>query len=270
MRSLKAAVTFIVRFRTAQFKLHFQKLARRTYLIPPPSAVAGIFGAILGVERNKLEAFCEENSVMTGAELRNLEGYYITLSRIFKFDRDARDIVRLLEEFWTHTPRGKRTLESVYKDVYGLMPIKESEELFKPEYKLAMVARNELVKKVLRRLRAFDFEYEIFGGNDYHLVEHMGKPREARVIKSKRGRGYCPASELEKIEALNYKIILNTKNSFSKSNLQPPIVFFADVGLQLKTFAFVYGANIITKTERDAVQDEESTIYVYRPQLVVY
>ena len=48
------ALTFIIQFQTAQFKKHLLKLFRGTYLIPPPSVVAGVFGAILGVDRLSL------------------------------------------------------------------------------------------------------------------------------------------------------------------------------------------------------------------------
>jgi len=260
MRSL----TFIIRFQTAQFKLHFQKLARRTYLIPPPSAVAGIFGAILGVSRSDLKRFCKEQNILTGAELRNLEGYYVTLSRILKFDRDDKSVIKLLKEWLLREPKGKRTLSDVYRDILGLYPLKESEELFKPEYKFAIAGRDQIIKEGLRRIRDLDFKYDIFGGNDYHFVDYIGDACEAFLIKSREGRGYCPVEDVQGISAQEYNIITNT-NYLSKNPTNLPLVIFAPIGPEMKSFMFVYETNIITKSEKIAVQDRESTIFIFDP-----
>ena len=258
------ALTFIVRFQTAQFKLHFQKLARRTYLIPPPSAVVGLYGAILGVSRSKLKSYCKKQSILAGAELRNLEGYYVTLSRIFKFDRDCKGIISLLEEWLSRKPKGRRTLSDVYRDIIGLTPLKESEELFKPEYKFAIAGKDATIEEGLRRLRKLDFEYDIFGGNDYHFVDYIGDVREAHLIKSREGSGYCPVEDVQHIGAREYEIIANT-NYLSKNSMRFPLVISAPIGPEMEPFLFVYKTNIITKLERIAVQDEESTIFVFDP-----
>lgn len=259
------ALTFVVRFQTAQFKLHFQKLARRTYLIPPPSAVAGFLGAMMGVERSELRNFCKKQNVLAGAELRHLEGFYTTISRIFKFDRDKNGIVQLLGEFLSRKPTGKRRLEEVYKDMLGLLPLKESEELFKPEYKFAIAARDTVVKECSRRLLEFDFKYDVFGGNDYHFVEYIGNVREGRLIESKKGSGYCPAKYLGQIKSEVYTIITDTMYIPNRGIPQTPIVIFAQIGPHMENFAFVYRADIIITQETNAVSDGESTIFVYDP-----
>lgn len=259
-------LTFVVRFQTAQFKVHFQKLTRRTYLIPPPSAVAGLFGAILGVPRNELKSFCKKQNVLVGAELRDLQGYYTTISRIFKFDRSSGEVIELLKEWLSRRPASKkRQLTNIYKDMAGLMPLKESEGLFRPEYKFAVAAKDEVIKECLRRIRELDFEYEIFGGNDYNFVEYIGNVREAYLIKTKEGSGYCQTKHIQSIKAQNYTIITNTKCSLGRGFLRLPIVIFAPVGPDMETFAFVYGANIIATLEKNAIYDGESTIFVHDP-----
>lgn len=259
MKLLKA-LTFIARFRTAQFKVHFQKLARRSYLIPPPSAVAGLFGAIMGVPRDKLKAFCEEQRILTGAELRNLEGYYVTVSRIFKFDRDKADVISLLEK-WSRNPRDAET----YKAIVGLMPLKESEELFKPEYKFAIAGKDEVIEECLRRVQELNFEHDIFGGNDYHFVEYIGGAREASLTKSKKGCGYCLAEDVQQIDAQEYNVVFDSERLVKGGVARLPVVVFAPVGPKARTFLFVYGASIVAKSNRDAVQDGESTIFVFDP-----
>jgi CRISPR-associated Cas5-like protein len=259
------ALTFVVRFQTAQFKLHFQKLARRTYLIPPPSAVAGFLGAMMGVERGDLKNFCKKHNLLAGAELRHLEGFYATISRVFKFDRDKKGLVQLMEEFLLRKPIGKRKLEDVYKDMLGLLPLKESEELFKPEYKFAIVAEDTVVKECLRRLLRFDFMYDVFGGNDYHFLEYIGNVRRGHFIKSKKGGGYCPAKYLERIEAEAYTLIADTSFIPNKGITQTPMVIFAQVGPDMEDFAFAYRTDIVATQELGAVSDGESTIFVYDP-----
>lgn len=259
-------LTFRVRFQTAQFKVHFQKLTRKTYLIPPPSAVIGLFGAMLGISRNELKDFCKKQNVLAGAKLCSLQGYYTTISRIFKFDRSSKEIIELLKEWSSRRPAGKkRQLREVYKDIVGLTPLKESEGLFRPEYKFAIAARDKVVKEGLRRIRELNFEYDIFGGNDYHFVEYIGNAREARLVKTREGSGYHQTDHIQSIKAQNYTIIANTKYSISEGFLRLPTIIFAPVGPEMETFAFVYGANIVTTSEKNAVYDGESTIFVHDP-----
>jgi len=257
------ALIFTVRFQTAQFRVHHQKLTRRTYLIPPPSAVAGFFGAILGISRTRLRNFYEEKKLLAGAELCKLGGYFTTISRIYKFDRDAREIRKLLEEWLLR--KHKRNLVDIYKDMMGLMPLKESEELFSPEYRYAIVANDEVIEEGLRRIETLDFEYDVFGGNDYHFVEYIGDAHEAKIVKSSKGRGYCPKNFFAKVESRNYRVILNSEHTLKENDEHLPIVLFETIGPEVETFVFVFRAEIITNREIDAAQDERSTIFVYDP-----
>lgn len=253
------ALTFKVRFETAQFKTHHLKLTRGTYLIPPPSAVAGSFGAILGIPRNRLKEYCTQYKLLAGAGLISLGGVYTTYSRIFKFHRNVDKIIELLKE-WTSVKTSK-----VYKQVVELTPLKESEELFEPEYKFAIVAEDEVIEEGLRRINSLDFVYEIFGGNDYHFMHFVGEAKEARYIKSKEGIGYCPKDDFSQLAVENYRILAEPKYTTGSERERLPIVIFSPVGPKMEIFAFVYRANIITKVEKDAVQDREDTIFVYDP-----
>jgi len=225
------ALTFKVRFITAQFKDHTSKLTRRTYLIPPPSVVAGIFGAILGLKRKELAELSK--GMLAGAELKSLNGRIVTLARMFKF-----------------------------KEMQAILTIKESEELYMPEYKFAITSNNEpLIDEGIRRLRNFDFEYEIFGGNDYHFIEFIGEPRIAKIVQDREGYGYCPREYFERIEAESFNITYNTGAiEEMKSPIVIPVMFLANVN---KEFIQVYGAKIITKRELNVVDDGESKIFVY-------
>jgi len=68
---MKALVVKIVFFE-ALFKIHYTKGFRLTYPIPLPPSVAGIFGALLGIERKKVtEAF---RDCLFGAKLLEYKG----------------------------------------------------------------------------------------------------------------------------------------------------------------------------------------------------
>ena len=193
------AITSVVRFITAQFKDHTQKLVRRTYLIPPPSAVAGFFGAILGLSRKEL--WENSDKLLAGAELRSLEGRAVSICRIFKIDRPIKSLIRLLEDYHKLGTLSERKRKEVINGIQGLLTIKESEELYMAEYKFAVASTNEqLIEEGAERLKELDFEYEVFGGNDYNFVEYVGGVRRAKLIKSTKGRGYCKLRDFEKLE----------------------------------------------------------------------
>jgi CRISPR-associated Cas5-like protein len=245
----------MARFLTAQYKEHTQKITRRTYLIPPPSAVAGIFGAIIGVKREKLIDVSED--IWAGAELKSSEGRITTLARVFKIDRPASKLLDLVKEYY-YGERGK-----VIKDVQGLLTIKESEELYMPEYKFAIASSNDiLIDEGLRRLREYDFEYEVFGGNDYNLPEFIGDPKPAKVEKSREGCGYCPHEDLDRVEAESFNVAFNVDAlEWMKPPIIVPVMFLANVNME---FVQVYRAKIITKKELNVVNDGEDKIFVYK------
>ncbi|MEM1515740.1 MAG: CRISPR-associated protein Cas5 [Nitrososphaerota archaeon] len=250
------ALTFIVRFLTAQYKDHMQKMTRRTYLIPPPSAVAGMFGAILGLEMEELYKVSDE--ILAGAELRFLGGRIITLARTFKMHCSVSELVRLLKRYYA----GERS-EYVINKMQKLLTIKESEELYMPEYKFAIASSNEaLVGEGMKRLKEHDVEYDIFGGNDYHFIEFIGDPKPAELKKSSEGCGYCRREDFERIEAETFNVVWEMRGIGGElTPLVMPVTFLANVK---EDFIQVYGAKIRLKSEREVVNDGESKIFVHK------
>jgi len=256
------ALTFTARFLTAQFKEHMQKMTRRTYLIPSPSTVAGIFGAIVGIRRKEMINISER--MWAGAELKSLGGRTTTLTRIFKIKHSPSELLKLIREYYY----GERS--KIIKDIQNLLTMKESEELYMPEYKFAVASDDEsLIDEGLRKLKEYDFEYEPFGGNDYHFIEFIGNPRPAKIEKSKEGYGYCSREDFERIETESFNVTFNIN---MLEQIKPPIiipvVFLANVN---ENFVQAYGAKIITKKELNIVNDGESKIFVHKvePFLVV-
>ncbi|MEM2915664.1 MAG: CRISPR-associated protein Cas5, partial [Candidatus Bathyarchaeia archaeon] len=251
------------RFLTAQYKDHMQKITRRTYLIPPPSAVAGIFGALIGLEKDELYKISEE--MLAGAEIRFLGGRTITSARIFKIDRPLPALISLLRRYY-----GGERSEDLIKDIQGLLTLKESEELYMPEYKFAIASSNEtLIERGLKKLREYDFEYDVFGGNDYHIAEFIGDPKPAKLEKSPEGYGYCRREDFDRVEAESFDIVWSTEALGGEPNpIVIPTTFLANVK---EEFIQVYGAKMLLKRERNVVNDGESMIFVHevKPFLVL-
>ena len=167
------ALTFTLTFETAQFKKHVVKLYRDTYISPPPSAVAGMVGAILGVRRRDLREFACEKGLLTGATLLEYEGLV----------SETMTVVKMKE--W------RQYIRSPKRNVL----------LYRPTYKMAVASPDpSVVGEIEGRLRDLNFEFEIFGGNDYNFVSQIGEVRRAKLIATRRGYGYCRLSDLEGME----------------------------------------------------------------------
>jgi CRISPR-associated Cas5-like protein len=265
------ALTFTLTFRSAQFKLHHQKIARSTYVVPPPSVVAGIIGAILGVKTKELARFCSENNIRTGAILLKLAGQYVTLSRIFKFDRPLSSLVRLLQDYWNllvKYPKSKeeeKIFQKRIRELLEIMPIINSEELFNPTYKLAVAGMGSIMDELRRRLESLDFEYEIFGGNDYHFLEDVGKICAAKLVLDRLGEGYLSPDLFGGLkrwkEGVN--IVIGNQKRIQK---KLPMVIRTQVGPSLETFLVTVATNMIAKKRVEIVDDGYDRIFVHDPR----
>lgn len=232
------AFTFSIRFETAQFRRQDLKLYRQTYLVPPPSAVAGVFSAILGIPKRRLKRFCLKNVIYAGAELVDVGGYSVGLARIYKF---------------------KEKKEAI-------STIKRSEELYRPKYKFAIASKNgKLIEKGMEQVKCLNFEYDVFGGNDYHLAEEVSQPRKARFYKSRIGRGCCPADEFKKIISNNATVIPSGSLEYVRTKRAEPLIIPASILADVqKRFIFVFGADVEAKSELNVVDDGKSKVFVYK------
>lgn len=209
----------------------------------------------MGIPRDNLLE--DSKKILAGAELIKLEGRVVTLARIFKIDRPVRGLISLLKEYLVMSE--EKRAESV-KEIQGLLPVKESEELYMAEYKFAIASSHEnLIDEGFRRLEDLDFEYEIFGGNDYHFVDFIGNVRPATVKMGRQARGYCRRNDFEGIRANDFKVTWSINNA-QRMPLIMPVTFLANVK---EEFISVYGADIIVSRELHLVNDGESQIFVY-------
>ena len=232
------ALTFKISFFTAQFRKHHVKLYRDTYLMPLPSTIAGIIGAILGIRRRELKNFARNVNLYCGAELIGYDGYVHELARIFKFPRaKISEIVKRLRD-----PKAARELQPIYKSI----------SLYEPKYKIAVALRNkEIYDDLLRRLRELDFVFDIFGGNDYNFVKDIWDIREARFARSSVGRGYCSSMHFKSVSSGSEVIIVGD-------------MVLANVK---EKFIFTHGGDVFLKTEKEVVDDGESRIFVHPAEI---
>lgn len=212
------ALTFKIEFDTAQFKKHLLKLYRDTYLIPLPSSIAGIVGAILGIKKFNLRDWARQNELLAGALMLSYEGIVDEMMTVVKM-----------------------------KGWMGFLRTpKKNIILFRPKYKVAIASLNqELTKELEERIKNLDFEFEIFGGNDYNFVSWIGEIRKARLELSSEGHGYCKLEDLKEVEGMG-TIHLDEVNDGTVSK-----------------YAFSQGVKMRLKEPRFTVNDGEHSIFVH-------
>ena len=169
------ALTFSISFFTAHFKTHKAKRFRDTYVIPLPSTIAGIIGAIMNIERDSFKKWSEDVNLYCGAKLVSYSGFGSEYSILWKFD-NFRDLVR--------TPDITRFV-------------------IEPSYVFAIAVEDSVFDELHNRLINLRFEASIFGGSDYHFVRDIGDVREAVFKSGLDGEGYVPRSEFRGIKPFN-------------------------------------------------------------------
>lgn len=216
-----AALTFPINFFTAHFKLHKVKRYRDTYMIPTPSTIGGIIGAIFGVPREKILEWFREKMLFTGAKLVEYDGVASDYETLLKF-KNFNKLIR--------TPDKARII-------------------INPTYIIAVAGERSFIEELFERIENLEFEFFVFGGNDYHFTKGIGRPKFAAFRKSKQGEGILPVSQLDNIvpyEGARAKIFTEyVRGDFRED------------------FVFVIGGRILAKVEREVVDDGENRIFVY-------
>ncbi len=217
------ALTITLTFETAQFRKQLVKLYRDTYLIPPPSAVLGMVGAMLGIKRYNLRDFACEKGIMTGAMLLSYEGTISEVETLIKM-KNWRKLIR--------TP-------------------KRSVMLYKPTYKIAIASPvTELIEEVIDRAKRLSFEYEVYGGNDYHFLTDLGAVRKASYSdKMEEAYGYCRLGDLQTIQGNKGRAVIQL-DSMNDG--------------KISKYAFGFGVPLKVREPKPGVDDEEHRIFIHK------
>jgi CRISPR-associated protein Cas5h len=163
------AHTFSASFFTAHFKRHETKKFRSSYILPPPTAIWGIIGAIFGVEREELSNFARENKLAVGSELCNFKGLATEKATLMPWDKDRRIFERSVEDF---------------------------EFLIEPSFGIGVYARDELIKELKERIENRNFEYDIYGGISDCFLKDI-KNDNAKFVESNTARGMIPVNLID-------------------------------------------------------------------------
>jgi len=173
----KRALLLTAEFQTAQFRKHLLKLYRDTYFMPLPSAIAGMAGAVLGIDKTQLKTFAREKNLFAGADLIEYAGIGSETSMILKL-------------------KGKEVIPTPKKSVF----------LVDPKYRLAISSPDtNFLEELRRRVDGRDFYYDVYGGNDYNFLKDMRSEGLVDVSESNSGKGYCKLEDLDSFHPADSK-----------------------------------------------------------------
>jgi len=174
---LKKALLLTAEFQTAQFKKHLLKLYRDTYFMPLPSVIAGMTGAVMGIDKTQLTKFAHEKKLFAGADLIEYGGIGSETSRIRKLKAGG-----------------------------VLPPPRKSVFLVDAKYRLAISSPDaNFLEELRRRVDDRDFYYDVYGGNDYNFLKDMRSEGLVDVSESNSGKGYCKLEDLDSFHPADSK-----------------------------------------------------------------
>ena len=183
------AHTFSISFFTAHFKRHETKKFRSSYLLPPPTVIWGIIGAMFGVEREELSKFARENNLIVGAELLDFKGLVTEKATLMPWDKENRTFMRTVEDF---------------------------EFLIEPCYRIGVCAKEELIEELKKRIEKRDFEFDIYGGISDCFLKDIKNENGAICMEGNEAKGMIPAeiiagfSQIEEGSRMIAVLYLNT------------------------------------------------------------
>lgn len=166
------AILVEVEFPEAVFTSHYTKGFRETYLIPLPTSVAGMFGAMLGIARGDMPSFIRNK--MFGAKLLSYRGVG---REIFMFPKIKNKEGGVWKVEWAPAYQG--VVDS-------------------PRYLIAMASEDEwLLRDVLKTLGR-GVVYLPYGGlNDFIAIDIEIYGDLYDVAPSREVEGYAPEDEVE-------------------------------------------------------------------------
>ncbi len=161
------AHAFSISFFTAHFKRHETKKFRSSYILPPPTVIWGILGAIFGVEREQLSEFARKNNLSVGAELYDFKGLATEKATLMPWDDGTKMFIRTVEDF---------------------------EFLIEPRYLVGVSAKEELIRELEKRIEKRNFEFDIYGGISDCFLKDIKNENDAKFIEQTKVRGMIPAN----------------------------------------------------------------------------
>jgi len=163
------ALTVEVSFNEAVFNQHVTKGVRASYLIPLPTSVAGMFGAMLGIPRSEMSRFIEDK--MFGAALIDFKGISKEYIQGVKVKSD------------------KVEYPSPQYQTLVLMPT----------YLIAVAGDETVISKISDRLGR-GWVYLPYGGYNDHPATWVEVKGVSDVVDSTEVYGYAPVEDVEDVK----------------------------------------------------------------------
>jgi len=163
--ALLVKVTFFEAF----FKVHYTKGFRLTYPLPLPTSVAGMFGALLGIERHSM--------------LQKMKGYLFG-SKLLSHKGLTTEQATYIQKIASAKPR---------RGVEGITIIIE------PTYIIAMAGREDAIKKFEKNL-LIGYRFLPYGGQNDFFLKDLSVLGIRDVQISKVIENYAPRDFVQRIE----------------------------------------------------------------------
>lgn len=197
---MKAAIVGMS-FYEAFFKVHYTKGFRLTYPLPLPTSVAGIFGSMLGIDRENLKD--EFRGLYFGAGLRGYDGIIVENETFIQY-------------------KGARVEKGVV----------HAQILNHPRYLLAMAGEDAKITQYYNLLEDEGFVYLPYGGQNDFFVEDIELIGFSDVTEKDIISNYAPQDMVEGIESKEAIFtILPVMHNYSEN---PNFYFVLEGRLRLK------------------------------------
>ena len=182
------AVTLEISFFEAFFRVYTTRKFRLTYPLPPPTSVAGMFGAILGIHRNQFKN---------------------KLGKLF-FGAKTLAPINISHELTTLRQ---------YKGKWISISI-TSQMLHEPKFMLAMAGEKDKTQKLFKKIEEIvktqRFAYLPFGGQNDYFIKNISSLSFEEVCHSKIVEGYVPADQVAGLATNKAQISILPLNSLPK------------------------------------------------------
>jgi len=222
------AILIEITFYEAFFKVHYTKGFRLTYPIPLPTSVAGMFGAMLGIERNKI--LNEFDGCLFGADLLKYKGLVVEN-----------------ETFIQYKP---------VKIGVGIKGVVHTQIVNNPTYMIVMGCEGDKTESYYNYLKDGVYTYLPYGGQNDFFVEDINIKGIVDVSRSDVIKNYAPQDLIEGfISGETIIKILPVMHTYSENpnfyfiikgavKLKKPVEVAGDTGIAiypLEMFKYVKG-----------------------------
>jgi CRISPR-associated protein Cas5 subtype I-B len=197
MKAIIVEITFYEAF----FKVHYTKGFRLTYPMPLPTSVAGIFGAMLGIDRSRIKD--EFKNFYFGAELIEQKGIVVENETFMQ-----------------------------YKTMKVEKGTVRTQIINNPAYLIAIAGKNDRIEPYYDFLRTGNLVYLPYGGQNDFFVEDIEVKDLAEVSQSKIISNYAPQDMVKKFESK--KIVFSILPVMHTYSNNPNFYFVLKGQLKLK------------------------------------